>query len=113
VAAWLAIAGPAAHAEPVVHASATAADARVGVVNLNLASSDELERLPGIGPAKARAIVEHRRAHPFHKVEDLTKVKGIGRKTFGKLRPYLTLVGATTLTEAPRREARRRQEIDQ
>ena len=62
----------------------------------------ELERLPGIGPAKARAIVEHRRAHPFHKVDEIIKVKGIGRKTFGKLRPYLTVAGPTTLKEEPR-----------
>jgi competence protein ComEA len=72
-----------------------------GVVNLNEATADELERLPGIGPAKARAIVEHRHGHPFHRVDELTKVKGIGRKTFSKLRPYLTLVGATTLMAQP------------
>ncbi|HEY7956205.1 MAG: ComEA family DNA-binding protein [Polyangia bacterium] len=68
-----------------------------GVVNLNSATPDELGFLPGIGPAKAHAIVEHRREHPFKKLEDLTRVKGIGRKTFGKLRPYLTLAGPTTL----------------
>jgi competence protein ComEA len=73
-----------------------------GVVNLNEASSEELERLPGVGPTKARAIVEHRRAHPFHKIDEITKVKGIGRKTYGKLRPYITVVGPTTLKEQPR-----------
>jgi competence protein ComEA len=67
------------------------------VVNLNDASEDELERLPGIGPARARAILEHRKSHPFHKAEEVTKVKGIGRKTFGRLRPYITVMGATTL----------------
>ena len=76
---------------PVVQASSA------GVVNLNEASSEELERLPGIGPAKAKLIVEHRHAHPFRKVDELTKVKGIGRKTFGKLRPYITIFGPTTL----------------
>jgi competence protein ComEA len=74
-----------------------------GVVNLNEASAEELERLPGIGPAKARAIVEHRHAHPFRKAEELTRVKGIGRKTFGKLRPYITLTGATTLSSEPKK----------
>jgi competence protein ComEA len=72
-----------------------------GVVNLNSATPDELAYLPGIGPAKAHAIVEHRREHPFKKLEDLTKVKGIGRKTFGKLKPYLTLAGPTTLKGQP------------
>ena len=52
---------------------------------------------PGIGPGKARAIAEHRHAHPFRRIDELTKVKGIGRKTFGHLRPYLTTVGPTTL----------------
>jgi competence protein ComEA len=77
-----------------------------GVVNLNEANSDELERLPGVGPTKARAIVEHRRAHPFHRVEDLTKVKGIGKKTFAKLRPYLTIFGPTTLREEATRRGK-------
>jgi competence protein ComEA len=75
-----------------------------GVVNLNDANPDELERLPGVGPTRAKAIVEHRRAHPFHRIEDLTKVKGIGRKTFSKMRPYLTIFGPTTLrSEVPRK----------
>ncbi len=73
-----------------------------GVVNLNEANPDELERLPGIGPAKAKAIAEYRRSHPFKKTEELTKVKGIGKKTMAKLRPYITLSGATTLKSEPR-----------
>lgn len=70
-----------------------------GVVNLNDATPDELERLPMIGPSKANAIIEHRKAHPFRKPEELMKVKGIGRKTFGKLRPYIAITGRTTLRE--------------
>jgi competence protein ComEA len=70
-----------------------------GVVNVVSASAEELERLPGIGPSKAKAIVEHRKNHPFHKVEEITKVRGIGRKMFVRLRPYLTLNGPTTLKE--------------
>jgi competence protein ComEA len=94
-----------ARTKPAATATATATGRAEseGVVNLNEASAEELERLPGIGPAKARAIVEHRHAHPFRKPEEITKVKGIGRKTFGKLRPYITLTGATTLTSEPRK----------
>ncbi len=91
---------PAAHPAGSSTAAPPAASSD-GVVNLNEANADELERLPGIGPAKARAIVEHRHGHPFHRVDEITKVKGIGRKTFAKLRPYLTLVGATTLAAQP------------
>jgi competence protein ComEA len=87
-------ADPLAHAPPTLTASPKSSD---GVVNLNDATEDELSRLPGIGPGKARAIAEHRHAHPFRRIDELTKVKGIGRKTFGRLRPYITTVGPTTL----------------
>jgi competence protein ComEA len=64
------------------------------LIDLNGATPEELEQLPGIGPTRAHAIVEHRQAHPFKKVDELTKVKGIGRKTFSRLRPLVTLGGA-------------------
>ena len=68
------------------------------MVNLNDASeAKRCALLPGIGPGKARAIAEHRHVHPFRRIDELTKVKGIGRKTFGHLRPYLTTVGPSTL----------------
>jgi len=76
------------------------APAEVGVVNLNTASIDELTRLPGIGPAKARAVLELRRKLTrFARVEDLMRVKGIGRKTFRKLQPLIRLSGTTTLQD--------------
>lgn len=71
-----------------------------GVVNLNDASAEQLERLPGIGPSRAQAILELRaRLKRFTRIEDLLRVKGIGRATFRKLRPLLTLDGPTTLSQ--------------
>lgn len=61
-------------------------------VNVNSASVTELEELPGIGPAIAQRIVEHRDAHgPFSSIEDLTEVSGIGDATVEKLRPEATV----------------------
>jgi comEA protein len=67
-----------------------------GVVNINTASSEELQLLPGIGPAKARLVIEYRTAHAFRTIEELARVKGIGPKTVRKLRANLTVRGATT-----------------
>jgi competence protein ComEA len=55
-------------------------------VDLNKASVEELSSLPGIGKAKAEAIVKYRKKHAFKKVEDLQKVKGIGPKVYAKLK---------------------------
>jgi competence protein ComEA len=75
------------------------ADARsTGVVNINTAGQTELSRLPGIGPSKAAAIIAFReRGRRFRRVEDLLRVRGIGRATFRRLRPMLTVQGPTTL----------------
>ena len=60
----------------------------LAAVNINTASSSELEALPGIGPAKAKAIVDYRQQHgAFKSVEELKNVKGIGEGIFSKLRP--------------------------
>jgi competence protein ComEA len=87
-----------AHAQGESPASAAVSGSARGVVNLNTANQDELERLPNIGPARARAIVALRtRLARFTHVEQLLRVKGIGRATFRKLRPLIALDGATTL----------------
>jgi comEA protein len=59
-------------------------------IDLNRASAAELITIPGIGKTLAQRIVEFREDHgPFSRVEDLMKVKGIGEKSFQKIRPYL------------------------
>jgi comEA protein len=60
-------------------------------INLNSATADELARLPGVGPAKAKAIVEYRSDEPFRKPEDLRKVKGIGDKLYERLKDQITV----------------------
>jgi competence protein ComEA len=61
-------------------------------VDLNTATRSELESLKGIGPTKAQAIIEYRAKHgPFKCLEDLEKVKGIGKATLEKLRPQVTV----------------------
>jgi competence protein ComEA len=100
---------PAAHAHatthPAVHATHAATHATpprpddpTGVVNIQTATAEQLQLLPGIGPSKAEAIVRYRSSHPFARVEDILRVRGIGRVTFRRLRPMITVSGATTMT---------------
>jgi competence protein ComEA len=58
-------------------------------VNINTADVKELESLKGIGPSTAEKIVEYRKTHKFNTVEDLMNVKGIGEKTFVKIKDDL------------------------
>jgi competence protein ComEA len=74
----------------------------VAAVNLNTATKDELIALPGIGPAKAQAILDYRKANgAFKSVEELKDVKGIGAKRFEKLKAELTVGGAVRTAAAP------------
>lgn len=58
-----------------------------GAVNINTAGIEELDELPGVGPATAQAIVEDREANgPFSSIEDLMRVSGIGEKKFENLK---------------------------
>lgn len=59
-------------------------------LNLNTATVAELELLPGIGPGRARKIVEHRAAHgPFLTVDELKAVRGLGPATIQRIAPLL------------------------
>jgi competence protein ComEA len=58
------------------------------VININLASATELEQLPGVGPATAKAIVAYREKYgAFNTVEDLLKVRGIGPAKLSEILP--------------------------
>ncbi len=61
-------------------------------VNINTASAEELDKIPGIGPTKAQAIVDYRTQNGnFKTIEDIQKVKGIKGGTFAKIKDYLKL----------------------
>ncbi len=63
-----------------------------GKVNLNKATEEELQTLSGIGPSRARAIIQYRQEHGgFKSVDELKNVSGIGDKTFEKLKPEISV----------------------
>jgi len=69
-----------------------------GVLNLNTATVAELRVLPGVGAKKAERVIQQREKHKFASTDQLMKVKGFGRLTYRKLKPYLAVSGNTTLT---------------
>ena len=60
----------------------------IGPVNVNTATADQMDTLPGIGPALAQRIITHR---PYSHVDDLLRVPGIGPATLEKIRPLVTV----------------------
>jgi len=60
------------------------------IIDVNRATADDLDRLPGIGPSTAKAIIDHRtRNGPFASVDDLLAVRGIGPATLAEIRPWV------------------------
>ena len=77
-----------AKAAPAEAKKAAKAAVPAGPVNINTASKEQLEGLPGVGPKKAQAIIDGR---PYQKTEDIMKVKGIKQKTYDKLKDLITV----------------------
>ncbi|MDE2689249.1 MAG: helix-hairpin-helix domain-containing protein [Acidobacteriota bacterium] len=83
--------------------AALPAGAADGVVNINTADAAALSLLPGVGPSTAGRIVEFRTDNgKFESPTDLMLVRGIGERSFERMRPYVTIEGETTLTEKVR-----------
>jgi competence protein ComEA len=61
-------------------------------IDLNTATAEQLQQVPGIGPSTAKAIVNFRqKSGPFRKIEDLLAIKGVSKARLEKMRPYLTI----------------------
>ncbi|WP_232319558.1 MULTISPECIES: helix-hairpin-helix domain-containing protein [Sporosarcina] len=88
---------PIAGEEPPVYeqpaaASTSSSESSASKVNINAANESEFQTLPGIGPAKATAIVQYREEHgAFSQLDGIKNVSGIGDKTFEKLEPLIIL----------------------
>ena len=71
--------------------TAKKADAPLDPIDLNRATAEDFQTLPGIGPKLAQRIVDERTKKLFATIEDLRRVSGIGAKTLEKLRPFVTV----------------------
>jgi len=61
-------------------------------ININTANSEELQQVPGIGPATAQKILQMRKSYgPFKSLDDLLAIRGLGQKRLDKMRKYLTV----------------------
>lgn len=104
------LSGAWAQAAPVAPGSATLGKAKrslgTGVLNLNTATLDQIDALPGMSSQLAAAVVAERTTRPFSRPEDVLRVRGVSRKRFEKLRPHLTVTGPTSFVPASPGRAR-------
>jgi competence protein ComEA len=71
-----------------------------GAVNLNTATLDQIDALPGVSPRLAAAVVTERAARPFGRPEDVLRVRGMSKKRFERLRPHLSVTGPNSFVPA-------------
>jgi competence protein ComEA len=91
----LTFAAPVLAQKPAKESSSQAAVATP--LNLNAATATQLESLPGIGARTAERIIEYRQKNGgFKKIEELMNVRGVGEKSFLKLKPLITVVPPKT-----------------
>jgi competence protein ComEA len=84
-----------AAAVPEARAQQPATATKAATIDLNSASVSDLESLPGVGRRTAERIIEYRQKNgSFKKIEELMNVKGIGEKSFLKLKPLVTVTAS-------------------
>jgi comEA protein len=78
--------------EPSTGGDTRRSDLAPASININTATAAELERLPGIGPATAEKVIAYRQTvKKFSSIEEIMKVKSIGEKKFGRMKPYINV----------------------
>ena len=77
-------------AAPPLQSQVSATPLGNGLLNVNQATSEQLQQLPGIGPVFAERIIEERTRQPFMMVDELKRVSGIGDKRLEAIRPFVT-----------------------
>jgi competence protein ComEA len=82
--------------------SASQSKQPVAIIDINHATAEDFATLPGIGPELARRIVGFREKHgPFRRVEDLMVIKGMGRKKWRAIRPYIRVADSLSGAGGP------------
>jgi len=76
----------------VLAAKDSAVNQAIETIHLNQATAEQLQALPGVGPALSERIIDYRNEHgPFSSVDQLTSVKGVGPAKLAKFKPQLTV----------------------
>lgn len=65
-------------------------------ININSASMNDLLQIPGFNLKIAKSLIDYRKSNPFETIEDILKVSGIGKANYSRMRPYITVGGATS-----------------